>query len=374
MKKIYLIVLALLCSYCFNAIAQNKLFPIEIKGKWGYMDSLGKMQIPAQYDYADDFSEDFAVVALNRMPCIIDLQAKRVVDTGLYQYIGRVSEGLAAVTDYQWKRFYVNTRGAVVITLPAEVYEARPFNNGVAVVSKATDIHETKFGRDIATFGYLFGYIDNTGKMLTGFIYDDADDMQSGLSRMKKGTKFGLVNTKGEEVIKPQYNNIGIFSEGFAVVDAGGSYGAINDKAEEIIKPKFEFIYPFSQGLAGFWQKGKYGFIDAAGEVKVQPLFDAVKPFSEGKAAAKKDGKWGFIDSKGNWVIRNVFDEAGMFAQGLCAVLYKRKWGYIDATGQTAIPFDFDAAGSFHDGIADVLYKDISLYIDKRGRILPILK
>lgn len=374
MKTLYVIVLSLFCSHTFTATAQGKLFPIEIKGKWGYMDSLGKMRIPAQFDYADDFNEGFAVVALNRMPCIIDLQAKRVVDTGLYQNIGRVSEGLAAVTDYQWKRFYVNTTGNIIIELASEVYEARPFYNGVAVVSKATDIHETKFGRDIATFGYLFGYIDKTGKMLTGFVYDDADDMQNGLSRMKKGVKFGLVNAKGEEVIKPQYNNIGIFSEGLAAVDAGGSYGVINEKAEEIIKPKFQFIYPFSQGLAGFWQKGKYGFIDASGEVKVQPVFDAIKPFAEGKAAAKKDGKWGFIDTKGNWIIRNVFDEAGMFAQGLCAVLYKRKWGYIDAIGQTVIPYNFDAAGAFHDGIADVLYKDINLYIDTRGRILPILK
>lgn len=373
-KNLRVVNLSVLLLLAFQAFAQSNLFPIEIKGKWGYMDAKGKMQIPAQFDYADDFREGFAVVALNRMPCVIDAKGARMVDTGLYQTIGPVSEGLCAATDYQWKRYYLNTKGEVVITLPAEVYEARPFYNGVAVLSKAVDIHETKYGRDIATFGYLFGFIDKTGKMLTEFVYEDADDMQSGLSRVKKGTKFGLVNQQGVEVLPPTYQNIGLFNEGKAVVDAGGKYGYINDKAEVIIKPQYEFAYPFSDGMAGVWVKGKYGFINEAGELKVAAQFDAIKPFSEGKAAAKKENKWGFIDRTGTWVIRNVFDDAGIFSEDLCPILYKRKWGYIDAVGKVIIPTEFDAAGAFNKGVADVMYHGISVYINRQGQILPILR
>lgn len=364
----------ILSLFAFQSFAQTKLYPIEIKGKWGYMDVNGKMQIPAQFDYADEFNEGFAVVALKRLPCVIDEKANRVIDTGLYQNIGRVSEGLAAATDYQWKRFYLNTKGEVAITLSAEVYEARPFFNGVAVVSKATDFHEQKFGHDIATFGYLFGFIDKSGKMLTEFVYDDADDMRAGVARVRKGTKLGLVNPQGQEIVKPAYSDIGVFNEGKAVVGQNGIYGFINDKGEEIIKPQFQFAYAFNNGMAGVWLKDKYGYIDETGTLKVAAQFDAVKPFSEGKAAVLKEGKWGFIDKNGTWVIRNVFDEAGIFSEGLCAVLYKRKWGYIDATGATKIPMELDAAGAFKNGIADILYHNLNLYIDRSGQFLPILK
>jgi hypothetical protein len=350
------------------------LFPIEIKGKWGYMNAEGQMVLPATFDYADDFAGDYAVVAKGNQPCIINKKGKAVIDTGMYQFISPVSEGMAAVSDYRKHKFYINMQGKKVITLSDSIYEVRKFKNGLAVVSKQIDIHETKFGRDISTLGYRFAYMDTTGKMVTDFIFDDADDLRNGLAKIRQGILFGLIDSTGTIILKPTYNNIGDFNEGLAAVDVNGKYGYINPKGGLVIPATFDYAYDFSEGLAGVWMNQKYGYINPSGTIVIPATFDQIKPFSEGKAAILKEGKWGFIDKTGTLVLRNVFDNASVFKEGKCAVLIKRYWGFIDTRGALIIPADFDAVGSFEDGVADVVYHDINVYINSRGMMIPNLK
>jgi hypothetical protein len=357
----------------FQSVAQV-LFPIEIIGKWGYMDTDGEIVLPAVYDYADDFADEYAVVAKGNQPCIINKKGKAVIDTGFYQFISPVSEGFAAVVDYKKHKFYVDMKGRKVISLPDSIYEVRKFKNGLAVVSTQYDFHETKFGRDISTIAYRFGYMDTTGKMVTGFVYDDADDMHDGIAKVRQGLHFGLINIQGQWILQPTYNSIGYFNEEKAPVEIGGKYGYINTKGELIIPAIFDYAYDFTEGLAGVWTAGKYGYINATGSLVIPATFDQIKPFSEGKAAILKEGKWGFIDKTGALVLKNMFEDASVFSEGKCAVVYKRRWGFIDTRGAMIIPAEFDAVGSFENGVADVVYHDINMYINSQGTILPHMK
>lgn len=351
----------------------SRLFPIEIKGKWGYMDNQGKMIIDAQYDMADDFKDGYAVVALNNLPCVIDFGNKRVIDTGLYRIIGYFSEGLSCVRDYQNHFFYIDSKGTKVIRLSDSIYDARPFMNGVAVVANQFDRHEIKFEVDISTIGFRFAYINKKGNYITPFIYDDADDMQDGIARVKKGTVFGLIDTSGTEIVKPVFSLLDEFFEGKAAANANGKWGYINRKGEWVIPAQFDLTFDFNEGMAGFWLKGKYGFIDHTGKVAVPAQFEQIRAFSEGKAAVQKDGKWGFINTKGETVIPFNYDNATVFSEGMCAVVIKRHWGFIGSAGNLTVSPEFDAVGSFEDGVADAVYHGISLYINKSGDVLPKL-
>jgi hypothetical protein len=359
-----------------SLIAKSQSYPIpfDFKNKQGYMNTEGKIILPPIYDYADNFINGVAVVAIRNQPCVINTNGTRIIDTGLYQSISRFENGLAAATDYDNHKFYITLKGYKAITLADSIYEARPFSEGVAVIAIKLDEHETKFNHDIATLGYRFAFIDTTGKLLTHFIFEDADDIHAGLARVRQGFKFGLVNTKGELILKPTYYNIGLFSNGLAVADENGKYGFINQKGELVIKPIFDYAYNFSGGLAGFYNKGKHGYIDSTGTIIIPAQFDQIKPFAEGKAAVLLNGKWGFIDQTGTLVLRNVFDNASVFSEGKCAVLIKRNWGFIDTRGSLIIPAEFDAAGSFSNGVADVVYHDINLYINATGTLLPIVE
>jgi hypothetical protein len=350
------------------------LFPVEVKGKFGYMNNEGSISIPAIYDYADDFSEGHAVVALNRMPCLINMQNKRIIDTGLYQNIGMLSEGLISVTDFKRNKYYINLKNEPVIQLPGNTYEARTFRHGYAVVSRQVEYHETKFGKDVGTVIFVFGYIDRSGRQVSSFDYEDADDFFNGFARVKKGGRFGMINTRMQEVIPAQFERVGDVSQNRIVVSENNKFGALDTNGRWAIKPVYELLFPATDGMLGFMQKNQFGFIDVNGGEKVPAVYAAIKPFAEGKAAVLKDGKWGFINASNEWVLRNVFDDASVFSEGMCAILYKRQWGFIDATGKVVIPTQFDAVGSFSNGIADVVYRDIPLYINKRGEFLPILK
>ena len=372
MKRILFIIPIFISLF---ATAQTKLFPIEVKGKFGYMDQTGKMVIKPMYDYADDFVEDYAVVALHNLPCVINKNNERVVDTSIYQFIGTFSDGLSSVIDFKKKKFYINAKGDKVISLPDEIYEARNFKEGYACVSKEVEVHTTKFTRDIVTIGYRFGFIDKTGKQVIDFLYDDAGNFKDGLTRIKMKELFGVINKNNEIIVKPTYQSIGNFFEGKAFINENGKYGFIDVSGNVIIKPQFDIAFDFSHGLAGFYERStkKYGFMNDKGVIIIKPEYDGVRAFNEGKAAVLKDNKWGFIDATGKLVLLNVFDNASVFSEGLCAVLVKRKWGFVDETGHMAINPDYDVVGSFDDGIADVVYHDIPLYIDKHGNLLPKL-
>jgi len=368
-------ILLLFITACAPSLlfAQQKLFPIEKNGKWGYMDKEGKLALPFQYDYADEFMDGMAVVAVKNLPCIINTDGKRVIDTGSYQFISSFGEGMAVARTFNNEQYYIDANGEKIITLTADVYEARKMKNGAAVVSKKFDQRFTRFGKEFSTLSYKFAFINNEGIFITEYIFDDADDMIDGIARVKQGGKFGIINNKGEWIVKPTFGNIGNFNEGKVVVESGGKYGFVNSKGYLIIKPDFDYAFNFSEGLAGVWIKEKYGFIDETGTVKIMAKYDQIKPFAEGKAAVLLNGKWGFINKDGEWVLRNVFDNASVFSEGKCAVLVKRYWGFIDAQGALVIPAEYDAVGSFSDGIADVVYRDMNLYINERGRLLPDL-
>lgn len=371
MKHILFSVLVLALS--FVASAQKHLFPIKIKDKWGYTNAAGKMVIAAQYDYAESFFEDRAVVALENQPCVINSANKRIIDTGLYVNITRYSEGLAKVTDVRQRQSFVDVNGKKVFDLPADIYDARPFNNGMSSVAKSVDIHQQKFGHDLVNIGYKFGYMNKKGEQVVPFIYDDADDFQNGFARFREGTKFGVLDSLGRVLIPAKYSNLGKFIEGKAIADMGAKFGFIDSTGTEIIKPVYRYAYDFSEGLAAVSVEGKFGYINEKGEMVVKPEYDAVRPFSMGMAAVKKEGKWGFIDNKGIAKLRFVFDDASFFSEGRCAVMIKRKWGFIDERGALVIPAEFDAVGTFGNGLAEIMKGSVSVYISRQGLVIPQL-
>lgn len=369
----HLLVLALLLASFVTATAQLRLFPVKVKSKWGYTNAEGKMIIPAQYDYAESFFEGRAVVALENMPCVISMSNKRIIDTGLYTNITRYSEGLAKVTDGKLKQSFVDVNGRKAFDLPADVYDARPFNNGLSSVAKSVDIHEQKFGHDIVNLGYKFGYINKKGEQVVPFEYDDADDFQNGFARFRQGTKFGVFDSTGAVLVPARYSNLGRFIEGKAIADIGAKFGFIDSTGTEIIKPLYQYAYDFSEGLAAVAVDGKFGYINDKGELIIKPEYEAVRPFSMGMAAVKKEGKWGFIGKDGAAKLRFVFDDASFFSEGRCAVMIKRKWGFIDERGALVIPAEFDAVGTFGNGLAEIMKGNISVYINRQGLVIPIL-
>ncbi|MFY8189596.1 MAG: WG repeat-containing protein [Bacteroidia bacterium] len=369
MKKFGIIALTML-GLCLQLAADN-LYPILKKNKWGYMNAEGKIVIDFKYDLAQNFNEGYASVALGNMPCLIDKNEKRIIDTGIYQFIGTFSEGLVPVMDYKFRRFYLNNQGKVVLSLPKEIYDSRSFYRGLAKVGKKVDVVQQKFGFDVSNLGYKFAYMRKDGSMATDFIFDDGDDFENPIARFLQGTKFGLLNEKAEIILPAEYEFISNFNEGKAAVNKLGKFGFIDEKGKLIIPATYAYAKSFNEGLAAVEVDGKWGFIDANNTLAIQAIYDDIRPFAEGRAAVFYQGKWAIIDGKGTYIYQPYFEDISYFNEGICPVKVKGKWGAIDKEGKILVPFEFQSIGVFEDGIAEVIYKSINLYVNRRGEILP---
>jgi hypothetical protein len=365
----------LLLAICCQSLSAQDLFPIEIKGKFGYINSIGEVTIPAVYDVAEKFSSGYAVVALERKPCVIDASNKRIIDTGLYRQIGSYAEGMFLTVGFKNEKAYIDTKNNTLLKLPTDIYEARNFSEGKAIISKQVEDKKLKFNKELITITYKFAFIDTKGKLLCDFIYDDCDDFEKGVARVVKGNKVGLIQADMKEILPIDCDEISDICDGqYFIVAKNNKFGAVSTKGEWIINPGFILLFPFSEGLAGFMdEKGLFGFVDVTGKIVIKAEYTEIKPFAEGKAAVNKEGKWGFINTQGAWVIRNVFDNATYFSEGRCAVQFKRLWGYIDTSGKVVVRNDFDAAAIYYKGLAPVIYRNIPVYINMNGDVLPQL-
>lgn len=355
------------------------LFRVEKDGKYGYIDKTGKVVIPIQYDSAGPFSEGLAPVVVDAK--LVDVEVteygtggappvkkveKRLVggkygyidSTGKmvippYDYAGEFSEGLAMVAvGGEWishgtislhgggKFGYIDKTGRILIK--PQYSQASSFSEGLARVAVGG-----KWAGDLLV-GEKWGYIDKTGKLVipAKYEYDDHTDFSEGLALAKIGKKYGYIDKTGKVVIPPQYDSADKFSEGLAAVEVGG------------------------KEAHGQYSGGKWGFIDKTGTIVLAPQYDYQAEFSEGLAAVSIDGKLGYIDKTGKIVIPLGGEE---FSEGLAAAFVpgkdgqKGKRGYIDKTGTIVIQPRFGGAEKFSQGLAEVTVDGKAAYIDHTG-------
>ncbi|WP_158588729.1 WG repeat-containing protein [Butyrivibrio sp. X503] len=173
------------------------------EGKYGFIDAKGEYAIPPIYDYADEFSDGLAQVALGE------------------------------------KREYVDTEGTVVLEK-----EGGYFHEGFASIKNES-------GKE--------AYMDKNGELITDYDYDIAYPFYNGYAIATIDGLDGAIDTKGEIIIEPKFKNLGLFSEdGLAALKGdNGFYGFINTKGEWQIAAQYENVYDYRDGVAAVKEAAK---------------------------------------------------------------------------------------------------------------------
>lgn len=352
MKKITLILLSLSlicmllagCSNQTNSVylkgedqknIEDRLYPVNVNGKLGFIDKNGEMIAKPQYDPKNYFMyEDYDgpyPVNLNGKWGVVDNKGQYIVKPQ-YSHIGFYSDGLAAVRCKDGLGF-LDKRGKMVIQPQKKYKHTNGFWSGMAAVMN--DDGE-------------WGYIDKSGKWVIDLKYDPET---------------------GELIGEPF-----AFENGLVLIEDGGSCGFIDIKGNWVIKPKnictIVDFGEFSEGLISFSDGDKVGFYDQKGRLIIPCKYDAASFFSDGLAAVKLNGKYGYIDKKGCEIIPFQYDYAYHFSEGLAAVEMNGKYGYIDKTGQFVIQPQYEYAKSPSEGLAAVQKDGKLAYIDKNGKVV----
>jgi len=328
------------------------LFPIRAEGKYGYIDTTGRVVIPPRYSRAEPFSDGLGLVK--------------------GQYPG-----------------FITADGVVVIGVdeagPGDAY--KPFSEGLAPFRKD--------GK--------WGLLNRKGKVIMEPRFADIGPFSHGRAVVRVGAqdswgigKRGFIDTTGNVVIEPVYNEALEFSDGLAAVNLQGVYGQwgyIDPQGRMVIEPQFHRAFSFYDGLARAMPKdgGGFGLIDKRGKYVVskagkksrrekvdgftvqiaREAWHVPGDFGCGVAPVYMEGELFLLDQKGKKVTKALpYRSVAQFVEDLAVFEQDGKYGYLNTRGVAVIPATFKRAEPFHRGLAKVQTDTGSAYINPRGSIV----
>lgn len=207
----------------------NGLSNVFIDYKTGFINQVGEIVIPCDFQLAGDFFDDTTWVLSNNKYGFIDKLGNKIVPCK-YQAAGNFSEGLAAVV-LNDKLGFIDKQGNCIIPFIFDRYVSNmpKFSEGLASVC----------------LNGKWGYIDRFGNTVIPFVFDMAFDFSGGVARVttvdyeqfKKYpcwydnstiifeiSKYGFIDKDGKQVVECLYNRARDFSSGLARVDVYDGY------------------------------------------------------------------------------------------------------------------------------------------------------
>lgn len=209
-------------AYSSASDFSESLAKVGVDGKFMYIDAQGNQQFDAKYDKAQDFSEGLAFVGDKDSEGVMRyriLDVSMQTSDKIVASIGRVegveySGGLAAVKLESGKYTFYNTLGKTPTAFEDKTYEqAQNFSEDLAAVKD----------------GGLWGYIDNTGKVIIPLAYEDAQPFSQGVAGVKINGLWTYIDKSGNMLANfSNYDSVTVFESDYAVVTKDGSVSVID--------------------------------------------------------------------------------------------------------------------------------------------------
>jgi len=261
LKTIGMLILMLFASFVglSQEESSQKLFPVKVDNKCGYINQQGKIIVPPRFDFCNVFSEGLAGVSIEE------------------------------------KYGYIDESGKIVIPLRFDSFFPESFSEGIAPIKLRNQSGKVELG-----------YVDKSGslKLLQGV--SEIDSFYEGLASVQKNGKYGYIDRNMKFVIPPIFDFVRSFADGRAwISDKLGNEFYIDTSGRKVITKFGTNGSDFSEGLATFNSKySGYGYIDTNGKVAIKQQFNHACLFKEELACVENyDGKWGYINKSGNFSI-----------------------------------------------------------------------
>ncbi len=266
---------------CARVKKNGKTWYINTKGKLLTIDSLIKHRIDGYtfrhlkqiaksdpYDFSDDnfiprlfgnynvFNEGKAVVSISRKEGYLDTLG--FYGHFKYEFARRFTDGMAPVAneDYLWG--FINDSFKLVVE---QVYKnVYSFNEGLAAVKKDD----------------LWGFIDKSGNCVVNYKYIKVSDFINGFSSVGLDTcingfvtkRFGVIDKVGNTILPFVFYGLSNFNnEGFGCFSNSLGSGIVNLKGEEIIPPVFRDISISGNIITGTTLNGENLILDTSGKI-----------------------------------------------------------------------------------------------------------
>lgn len=325
---------------------------------WGYIDTLGRMKVPPDFDAAMPFKNNSGIVKSNGK-------------WGLVNHTG------AEILPCQYSRIHYFNDESDILHVEARC-EKYGLVNSLGTLVCNSQFQEIRSQSDqLLAFksDKKWGYMLPNGRLAINAQYAKASDFHEGIAAVSNGSKWGFINKAGQLIVDYQYSRVGNFNSGLAWVKTSKGIGYINTDNEFVIPVQFKKAFDFQNGIARVATKDRIRLIDHLGSYITNHQFDDLSSFDKyGLAVARSSFKnninYYLVDRKGNKVGSQSFRRIYPFSEGIAVIKKKNKYGYINAQGQIIIAPTFDKVSQFSEGFAWVKVNGNCGYINKMGKFI----
>jgi len=240
-----LIIVVIFCLILTSGFSQKfknlKLYEAQTMDglKYGFKDSItGEKVIKAQYDQAAGFSDGLSAVVLNKQVGFID-EAGKIVIPLQFVFADNFKDGYTIATKNGTKYGVINKQGNFVNQVLFDDFDV--FTNGFARI-----VQNGKYG-----------FINRQGKLIVPCKYELAENFEGGIAKVilkndnpQDGIKYshfcGFVNSKGIEIVKCEFYAFesANLKDGTAIICKDNEYPATDDHA--VIDSTGKWIIPLT--------------------------------------------------------------------------------------------------------------------------------
>ena len=179
---------------------------------------------------------------------------------------------------------------------------------------------------------------------------------------------FGTINIKGKYVIKPKYKTFEDYVDGLAKVETDNGWGLINRNGDVVLEPIFSVFENYIGELARIKTDSGWGLVNRRGEIVLNPVYSIIEEFSDGLARVQSANGWGVIDEDGNEIINPIYKSVD-FRESTYI------WECVDENGFIAL---YDSNGELYWGTEkQTIFQELvndDIYIVSRDGFYYLLK
>ncbi|MBR0873458.1 WG repeat-containing protein [Bradyrhizobium tropiciagri] len=376
----------------------------------GYIDRNGNTVVAPQFEWADRFVADRALVRSAGKYGAIDATGRFVIDPA-YDQMSSLDHSLALVVvgnrmgviDENGQSIVPAEYGAIIRLSLDAFLVAEPF-----YVDSRRRLEWPSSYLTPHAYGKRWGIVASGGSWIVRPVFaqvqllsDDPNGLFWAANPAHTDARWQLMDLKGVPVNDDRFDQVQKIQRGQdrAIVSRGKQWGAVDGKGEIVVPLKFDWLGYFRDGWAPYRLAGREGRIDRDGNILSD---EAARPSSlDGKLGAVVDGKPLYTDqagtrllgtdhpkcpdgrhldfARGHWTImaaddRPAPDTAFEYVELACnapsIVKHDVKWGFILTDGTLLAGRYFDRANAFHDGIATISEKGQWAVIGEDGSFL----
>ena len=343
-----------------NLWYEDGIFRVEQDGKYGVIDTNGKLLVSPEYDSIEALQgvDKVLLTEKNGKFGIIDNVGTVIIDNN-YKKIEPIS------SKYE--------DGFIV--------EAENGKYGVISYTKTTEL-ETKYDdiKKIYSNGKYYAVKENNkwevvsedGQKYLEGAYDDIVSINGENVIVKNNNKYGVVQvTDNKKIIDTTYEEISYGSDNKYIVKSNNKYGIIDASGNKLVDFKYESIT--YRDIADFYEATNSDYtsdlIDANMNVKLSNVILSELNTTDGYMKVREnnqdkyynfkfeeknvqnifagntlflsknqEGKYGFVDKNGNVVVNYIYYEAReQNDYGYASVKQNDLWGAIDSKGNVVV-------------------------------------